>query len=255
MNFLGNLFKTHVGNVMTSIQTTLVALDPETATEAQIETFSDQLKAASMELAKARMEYQKEQKEADQIQALYDQRLQAATILEGQLGAAAGDEKKTASLQKSLDTLVTMLEKMQPDVEREKREADDAKGIMDELSKFVEESAQTLREARTRLEHARAEMRRAEIEQERAEKRAKTTEVLAGIKKNSSTFNVALDAMEKKAQESRIRADAANTRTTLLKPSTVEEADSNISAAMAVASGKPEPGTQGLSERLAALKK
>lgn len=255
MSFLGNLFKTHVGNVMTSIQTTLVELDPETATEAQIETFSDQLKTASMELAKARMEYQREQKEANAIQALYDQRFQAANILEGQLATAAGDESRTASLQKSLETLVTMLEKMQPDVEREKREAEDARAIMEELSKFVEESAETLREARSRLEHARAEMKRAELEKQRAEKRARTTEVLAGIKKNSGSFNVALDAMEKKAQDSRIRAEAANTRTELLKPTTVEQADQNISAAMAAASGKPEPGKVGLSERLAALKK
>lgn len=254
MSFLGNLFKKHAENAITSVQQFLVTLDPETATEAQIAEFSDHLARASQELAKARQDYHREAKEAEEIQALYEKRLQAATILEQQ-SAQAEDPGQKASLQASLEKLVVMLEQMKPDVEREQKEAEDAKAMMDELTRFVEESAEALKTARSRLEHARAEMRKAELEKERAEKRARASEVLAGIKKDSGTFNVALDAMQKKADEARIKADAANTRSQLLTPTRAENEDTNIAAAMAKASGAPAPQTDSISDRLAALRK
>lgn len=253
MSFLGNLFKKHAENAVTSVQQFLVTLDPETATEAQIAEFSDQLAKASEELAKARMEYQREAREADEIQALYDKRLQAAVILEQQV-AEATDPAQKATISASLEKLVAMLEQMKPDVDREKHEAEDAKLMMDELTRFVEESATALKQARAGLEHARSEMRRAELEKERAEKRAQTAETLAGIKKDSGTFNVALNAMQKKAEEAKMKADAANTRSSLLTPTKVENEDANITAALAKASGTTTPETSSITDRLAALK-
>ena len=253
MGFLGNLFRKHAENAITSVQQFLVTLDPETATEAQMAEFSDQLAKASEELAKARADYQREAREADEIAALYEKRLQAATILERQ-SAEATDPAQKDSISASLEKLVVMLEQMKPDVEREKQESDDAKLMMDELTKFVEESAKALKLARSRLEHAKSEMRRAELEKERAEKRARTTEVLVGIKKDSGTFNVALEAMQKKADAANLKADAANTRSRLLTPTKTEEDDGNIAAAMAQASGKSVPLTGSTADRLAALK-
>ncbi|MGC8494775.1 MAG: hypothetical protein ACP5SH_23880 [Syntrophobacteraceae bacterium] len=254
MSFLGNLFKKHAENAVTSVQQFLVTLDPETATEAQIAEFSDQLAKASEELARARSDYQREAREADQIAALYEQRLQAATLLERQ-SMEAPDPGQKASLSASLEKLVAILEQMKPDVEREKQEADEARLLMDELTKFVGESAEALKQARSRLVHAKSEMRRAELEQERAEKRARTAEVLSGIKKEGGTFNVALEAMQKKAEAAKVKADAANTRSMMLTPTNTEKEDANISAAMAQASGKPELQTGSIEERLAALRK
>lgn len=255
MSLLGNLFKMHAENAVTSVQRFLVTLDPETATEAQIAEFSDQLNKASEELARARAEYQKDEKAAEEIEALYDKRLQAAGILEQQV-AEAVDPAQKDTISASLEKLVTMLEQMKPDVERERQDADDAKQLMDELTAFVEESAATLKDARSRLEHAKSDMRRAELEKERAEKRARATEVLAGIKKGSGTFNVALEAMQKKTEESRVKADAASTRTRLLTPTNAEKDDVHIAAALAKASGQttPAPGAS-VSDRLAALRK
>jgi len=255
MSFLGNLFKKHAENAVTSVQQFLVTLDPETATEAQIAEFSDQLKKASEELAKARLDYQKEEKAAEEIEGLYQKRLQAASILEQQLAETA-DPVQKESISASLEKIVTMLEQMKSDVERERKEDEDAKQLMNELTGFVEESAQALKTARARLDHAISDMRRAEIEQERAEKRAKTAEVLAGIKQGSGNFNVALDAMQKKAEQSRIKADAAMTRSNLLTPTDTEKEDPNIAAALAKASGETAaPASQSVSDRLAALKK
>ncbi len=254
MSFLANLFKKHAENAITSVQQFLVTLDPETATEAQIAEFSDHLTKASEELAKARADYQREEKQARDIAALYDQRLQAATILEQQVSEAS-DPSGKAALSASLEKLVSMLEQMKPEVDREREQAGEAKRMMEELSRFVEESAEALKQARSRLDHVKTEMRRAELEKERAEKRANTAEVLSGIKKDSGSFNVALDAMQKKADADRLKADAANERSRLLTPTSTETEDSNIAAAMTQASGKPAPQTGAVSDRLAALRK
>src|SRR5271157_3524778 len=108
MSFLGNLFKKHAENAVTSVQQFLVTLDPETATEAQIAEFSDQLKKASEELARARAEYQKDEKAAEEVETLYEKRLQAAGILEPQI-AETDDPARKGSLSASLEKIVTML--------------------------------------------------------------------------------------------------------------------------------------------------
>ena len=137
MSFLTTLFKKHAENVFTDVQQFIVTLDPETATEAQIEEFNKKLTQASEELAKARIDYQREQKEADTIVALYNQRMKAAEILQNRLGTAATDQDK-AALETSLGSLLSMIEGMTADVDREKQEAEDAKAIMDELLKLLQ---------------------------------------------------------------------------------------------------------------------
>jgi hypothetical protein len=253
MSFFTSLFKKHAENVFTEVQQFIVTLDPETATEAQIEEFNKKLTQASEELAKAKLDYQKEQKEADAIVALYNQRLKAAEILQSRLATATDQDK--AALESSLGSLVGMIEGMTAEVDREKQEADDAKSIMDELLKFVEESAETLKQARQRLQHSQNEMKRAELDEKRAQQRAERAEMLAGIKKGGDSFNVALTAMERKTQQSRIKADGANTRASLLKPTDKEQGDSNIKAALAEAAGKPVSSSLSVTERLAALQK
>ncbi len=64
-----------------------------------------------------------------------------------------------------------------------------------------------------------------------------------------------MKVMQKKAEESRMKADAAMTRLRLLTLTNAEMADSNIAAALAKASGQTAPATESISERLAALKK
>jgi hypothetical protein len=254
MAFITSLFKKHTENLFTDVQHFIVNLDPETATEAQIDEFNKKLAVASEELAKAKVDYQKEQREAEEIAGLYNQRLKAAEILQTKLDAATSEQEK-AALEASLGNLVTMIEGMTADVDREKQEAEDAKAIMDELLRFVEESAETLKHARQRLQQAQNEMKRAELEEKRAQQRAERIEVLAGIKKGGDSFNVALSAMEKKTQQARIKADGANTRAALLKPTEKEQGDANIKAALAEAEGKQLPSGMSASERLAALRK
>jgi len=75
-----------------------------------------------LQVASARQSYDREQKEAEAIQTLLHQRMVAAEQLEKQI-AAETDLTRKAALERSLGTLVTMLEQMTPEVERERQPA------------------------------------------------------------------------------------------------------------------------------------
>jgi hypothetical protein len=107
----------------------LVRWDPKSASEAELRTMEQQLDALGREVAMARLSYDKEQREAEAIQALSHQRMAAAEQLQRQIDAETNPGGK-AALEKSLETLVSMLEQMAPEVEREKSEAADARDYL-----------------------------------------------------------------------------------------------------------------------------
>ncbi len=254
MSFLGKLFNQHIKNLGDAVTEKIVAFDPETATEAQIAELDDAFKKGSLQLAKAREELDRESKEAEAITALYDQRMKAAELLQTQANDPAVSAEKKTALDSSLMKMVSMLESMRSDVEREKREADDAKAYLNEMTAHVEEMALNLKSARATLDQAKRDMQRAEEEKKRAIERSDAAEVLAGIKKQGGQLNTALGVMRKRAEEAHLQAQAAEARTSLLKPTQHEQDDPNIAAAMSQASGAAPLTAMSLAERLAALK-
>jgi len=113
MNFIKNLAEGHLNNATNGIMATLINLDPETATEAQIASLSDEFDKASLEVAKAAADYEKEQKEADAIQVIYDKRLKAAEGLQVKLDTATDSAKP--AIEASLNRLLSQIEEMVPD--------------------------------------------------------------------------------------------------------------------------------------------
>src|SRR5271166_1584087 len=102
------------------------------------------------------------------IQTLLHQRMVAAEQLEKQI-AAETDLNRKAGLERSLGTLVTMLEQMTPEVEREQKDAADAKDFLEMLEKTYAEAGGKLRQGRSELERARRDMARAGQQREVAE--------------------------------------------------------------------------------------
>ena len=75
----------------------------------------------------------------------------------------------------------------------------------------------------------------------------------AGLTNSGSSVNVALDAMHKAAERDRLKAEANDAKSALLKPTLPEQDDPNIAAALAAAKGTGAPVTS-LADRLAALR-
>lgn len=251
LSFIRNLVGVKTDQAMQGAMEALVRWDPQSATEAELRTMEQHLDALGREVAQARQSYDKEQKEADTIKALLTQRMAAAEQLQAQLDAAT-DPARKASLEKSLETIIGLLEEMTPDVEREVKDAEDALSFLEMLEKNYAEAGAKLKRARSDLDRAHRDMARAEQQRGMAERQADAARRVAGLTGATSSLSVALKAMQDATAKDLAEAEAANAKAKLLTPSSPEKEDPNIAAAMAAASGKPVATS--LSDRLAALK-
>lgn len=252
ISFIRNLLGVKTDQAVQGAMEALVRWDPKSATEAELRTMEQHLDDLGRQVAEARAAFNREQKEADEIQALSAQRMAAAEQLQRQTDAEA-DPARKASLEKSLETIVAMLEQMAPDIEREVRDAKEAKEFLELLEKSYSDAGAKLKAARSELSRAERDMHRAEQQKDFAERQAEAARRAAGLSSSTSGLNVALKAMQDAAAKNMAEAEAANSKAKLLRPTEPEKEDPNIAAAMAAASGKA-PAPQSLSDRLAALK-
>jgi chromosome segregation ATPase len=251
-SFIRNLVGVKTDQAVSSAVAALVQWDPQSATEAELRTMEQHLDELGRRVAEARMAYERERREADAITQLSGQRMAAAEQLH-QRSQAEADPARKAELERSLATLVGMLEQMNPDVDREKQDVEDAGEFLRSLEEAYEQAGGKLKMARSELTRAQRDMSRAGQQRQMAEQRADAARQAAGLASSTSGLNVALKAMQDTAQRNLAAAEAANAKARLLKPSRPEQDDPNIVEAMAKASGQL-PATGNLTERLDMLR-
>lgn len=252
LGFIRNLVGVKADRTVQAGIEALVRWDPEAASEAELRTMEQHLDDLGRQVAAARQSYDRERREADAIEALSRQRMAAAEQLHGQMEAEA-DAARKAGLERSLGTLVKMLEEMAPELEREKQDATDARDFLEMLEATYAEAGGKLKTARSELERARRDMARAGQQRQTAEQQAEAARQAAGLTRSTSSVTVALKAMQEAAEKDLASADAAMAKARLLRPTRPEQEDPNIAAALAAAAGKPA-APQSVSERLAALR-
>ena len=250
--FLRNLAGVKTDQAAQGALEALVRWDPKAATEAELRTMEEHLDGLGIQVAQARATYDRERREADAIQQLSQQRMAAAEQLERQLAGEA-DPGRKAALERSLATLVDMLEQMAPEVDRERQDAVDAQEFLETLERTYAEAGQKLRAARGELDRAQRDMGRAAQQREAAQRRAEAARQAAGLTTSTSGLSVALKAMRESAAHDLAHAEAASSKAKLLRPTRPERDDPNIAAAMAAASGA-SPRPAGIADRLAALR-
>lgn len=254
LGFISNLVGVKADQLMQNSVEYLVKLDPKAATEAEIRQMEEQLDKLGSELAEARIAFNREKKEAEAIEQLAAQRMAAAEKLEQQM-LAETDPARQAALEKSLMTLISMLEKMNPEVERERRDAEEAGEFMGMLENTYQDMGDKLRNARSELERAQRDMKKAEQQRAASERRAEAARRAAGLASATSGLSVALKAMRESAEEDMKEAEAARMKAELLQPTKPEEDDPNIAAALAsVGVGSPASAGLSASNRLAMLR-
>jgi len=252
ISFIRNLIGVKTDNAVQGALETLVRWDPKSATAAELRTMEQHLDGLGLQVAEARASYDKERREADAIVMLSQQRMAAAERLQQQI-AAETDPGRKATLERSLETLVAMLEQMAPDIDRETKDAADAKDFLEMIEQTYQEAGSKLKAARTELERAQRDMVRAAQQREVAERRAEAARQAAGLTSATSGLSVALKAMQDNAARNLASAEAANAKAKLLQPTRPEKDDPNIAAAMAAVSGaRPAPAS--LSDRLATVR-
>ena len=228
----------------------LVEMDPTAATEAQLRVMEEDIDKLTSEVAKARTEYNQEQKDVDEIITLESQRMKAAEILQAKLE----EDPENADLISGLNDTLDLLEKMQPEIQREKDEAIEAKSFLDEIEGLLQERVAQVKDAKATLKSAARDMEKAKVAKARETDRAKRMGSISGMRDKSSSLTIAVDAMKKRAEKDKAATDASKMKRELLSGST-EKKNSAVEAAMAEASGTTSPSSMTAAERLAALKK
>lgn len=252
LNFIKNLIGVKAEQALNEGVRILVEFDPKAATEAEMRSLEGHLDQLGRELAQARAAYNKEAKEAEEIQKLYNQRLAAAEKLAA-MQEAEVDPTRKADLEKSLNNLLGTLEEMGPDIAREEEEAKDAKSFLDSLEEAYNAAGAKFKAARKELEKAEREMRSAEIQKDQARRLEEQARRTAGLSKTTDGLSVAVKAMQETASKNKAEAEAARRKAALLTPTKAEAEDANIAKALAEVQGTAKPA-QSMAERLAALK-
>lgn len=244
MGFWNKFLKQKAKDVSNGLTAAAVKWDPNSATEAEIEEMDDQLKKISKQYAEAKVDYEKEQKEADLIKVNYNRYLQAAQNLQALIDKGEDVEKNTATLNK----ILTQLEEMKPEVQREVDEAKEAKEFMDELLASVEMYGEKLKSARKALTQAKRNMEKSELQAKRAKEREEQLKENEGIKKSGNGLDIVLRTMNEQAEKSKAETEASKIRQQLLKTPKLED-DADIAAAL----GATNTSSQSSSDRLASL--
>ncbi len=252
MSFFRNLVGVKADQAVNSAIQAIVSFDPKSATEAELRTMEQNLDQIGRQVAEARQTYDKEKREADTIQLLSQQRMAAAEQLQDRMTTET-DPARKSELERSLATLVGMLEGMSTDMDREKQDAEDARSFLDSLQDAYNQAGQKLKSARDDLTRAQRDMSRAEQQKEMAQRRAETARQTAGLTQATSGLSVALKAMQDNASRSLAEAETANAKARLLTPTRPERDDPNIAQAMAQVQGRL-PAPNNLTDRLAALR-
>jgi chromosome segregation ATPase len=254
--FLSSFGKEKFGKIGQTITQKIVAWDPETASQAEIEEMIKELDKITIEAGKSKTEYEREKAEADAAQKNYDKFLAAAELLHSrhQEAQASGNASQANQLEVSLNKLLGDLEELRPEVERELAEAEEAATYYEEVKSLAEITATKVKNARAMLDKAQRDMKRAEIEKQRSASRAEKAEKMAGLRSESSSLGVALAAMNKQAEDARAMAASSEMKAKLLSTER-DSADEHIKAALDEVSGIQQTKNVSFSDRLASLKK
>jgi DNA repair exonuclease SbcCD ATPase subunit len=234
-NFLKNLLIVKSESIEDGIINLATTLDKEgvaeTAIRQKIEEHEERIKM----LQEATAEYHKEQKEYEQELSLYTRYMNEAEAIQGileQLSKAketivtdpsnqeAADiisKYNQAELTSDLSKILDKVEERSSRLEKEKQDAIEAEAWMKEVKEAVDEISKELLTLRETVNDVKREIKQAELEKERNRKRSEQAEAIAGLRKSSNKFDVAINALKNKAAEEQKIADTYKIKAESLK--------------------------------------
>jgi chromosome segregation ATPase len=249
--FLKHYGVSKANDVLEEFASTVVAFDPQSASNAQIAMMEAELHKLGRRLAEAEAEVRREHRETADLRQNYDDYLEAARVLEAKLKDTE-DPHERAEIESSLGRTIAKLEKLKPEIEREEEEDREVEAWRAELRRSFEELGEKLRHSRSELSSAKRRMDMARIRTERAQEQDRRALEAAGVTSSISSLSVALDAMNQQRAKLRAESETLKLKAGLFQAEQMET-DPHIAAALDAARGNRTPEKQSLSDRLAAL--
>ncbi len=205
-SFLGSFGKAKVEEGLKAGATALAKLDPEAASQAQIDMLDNKLGELRSRLVKAQRAYDKDLAETRDWQDKEAKTLKALEILKERHTANPDD----ASILEKARHLRNSLENIRENIARELREDAQAKGILDQVQALYDKVKTRRNEMTGQLEKAKTRMQQAQLAEEQARLNEREAKELADMEGGFDELGIALDAMNKAADDAEHQASVAN---------------------------------------------
>jgi hypothetical protein len=189
-----------VQSAVGDVVTWMTAVDPKTATAAQLGMLRQKRDEYARRLVDARRALAKDQAETAAVEVKVNAAKKALGILQGRMEKASDSEKK--DILDKAGSIASQLEKHMAELEREKREDAQALEVVTAVQQLYDRMDGMLREAHSTLEDAARRKAVAEADRDHA----KLMSELKGNEENFSGLNIALDAMNRATEEAESEA-------------------------------------------------
>ena len=215
LKLAGFFGKAKIDSAANSLADMMARIDPDTMTEAAVLEMESKFNEITLQVGKAKQDFDKEQAEAVVATKKFKDNEAAINIIAGRLET----DPTNAVLDGQLNQLLDLEAKLRDEMDKEVSEAAEAKQAWDELNSFAVEVADQLKSLRTQINEAKRNLARAEVDNQRAKEREERAKVVAGLKTSTSGFSRALGSMGNATDKLKAEADASKLRANLLTPS------------------------------------
>jgi len=249
LSFLGFYSKQKVNDIAKDVTSTIVSIDPEGASEAQLNMMLEKLSDISKNVAKYRRAYQKDLAETQEWKDKFNQTISALEVLEQDLATA--ETSKAVQIGDAIDSLLDEVEKIEVEISREEAEDIEAKEILDTFEKAEKDLAEKIKSARANLRKMTQQIEQAKVKKEMAEERLEARKEAQGFGNSLDSLTIANDYMEKELNKLQDEENALKSQAELLKDKENPHSDL-VADALARANGESRNSSR--AERLAKLR-
>lgn len=194
-SFLAAFGKQKVSDGVDSINTFIASIDPEAATDAQIALLTEKRDQYARRLVKGRRSLVKDEAETAAVQSQIDQSQQALRVLQSR-HISAPEKDKDAILSQA-KKIADKVDELNVELDREKAEDAAAREFVDTIQELYDQMDDMLKKAGSKMQAAQRRMQTSQAKVELSE----TKMELNSARESFGGLNVALDAMERAAEE------------------------------------------------------
>jgi chromosome segregation ATPase len=248
-SFFGFYGKNKVKNLAENVTSKIVAIDPEGATEAQLNMMLEKLSEISRKVAQYQRAYEKEKQETQEMEDRLDRAISALQILEQDLETAPVSQKM--DIERAMDRLLDEVDKLEAEVEREKNEDKEAKEMLDTFQIAEKNLADKILQAKENLKKLTNEIEKAKVKRELAEEKLEAKKEVAGFNDSLDSLDIASNYMQKELENLQNEEQALKSQAELLQQNDSIDSDDIITKALQRAEGTNNTSR---SERLRKLK-
>jgi len=251
--FLANLGLAKLSSALGAVLAADAKLDPKAHLQARLETLRGEVQEANALLAELQARLDKERREYEQAEEVFNRKLDIVEHLQARLTAATSDAER-AELQASLDKGLTSLEAAERARNKEKAEFLKAEEIKNKAELVRDKKVQHFLEARRENGELLNAMETAKLNKKLAETDAALEARIAGLDSGSMEYDAARETIRRATREIEAEADTISmTSAALTKVDDVFKQDKHLAEAEAAVTKAALPGGGDASARLRAI--